>query len=166
MKEFFAVPIDVLDAHRGDDLAELAENNVSRLLFDLRRVQPQEADGGVIHDFQVGADRHGKNAGDIDPDVLDRQGILERDLDLDRFQAQEGMVLKERPDKGRAAVDAASGISAPHLTEDHQHAVARAALVAADDHHEKADRDQRHKDWQDDPPNILDSGLGKKNGVV
>ena len=39
-----------------------------------RGVQPQQADGGVLHHLRLGADGHGEDAGHVDADVLHRQG--------------------------------------------------------------------------------------------
>ena len=108
LQELLAVAVDVLDPHRGDHLPQLAEDDVARpaCLISVG-VQAQQADGGVLHHFGVGADGHGEHAGHVDADVLDRQGALERDLDLHRLQAEEGVVLDQRQDEGGAAVDAA-----------------------------------------------------------
>ena len=107
LQELVAVAVDVLDPHRGDDLAQLAEDDVAGLLLDLLGAQAEQADGGVLHRLRVGADGDGEDAGHVDADVLDRQRALERDLDLDRLQAEVGVVLDQRPDEGGAAVDAA-----------------------------------------------------------
>src|SRR6266404_4431492 len=168
MEELDAIAVDVLDAHRGDDLAQLAKNDVPCLLFDLRYIQPQKADRGVLHDLGVRPDCHGENAGDVDANILDRQRILQRDLNLNRFQTQEGMVLNQRPDKSRASVDTPGGVSTPNLAKDNEHAVTRTAFVAADEQHKKAERHDRHKDHHEDQPNVFHAGwgLGKKNGGV
>ena len=49
VQELLAVAVDVLDPHRGDHLAELAEDDVAGLLLDLLACQAEQADGGVLH---------------------------------------------------------------------------------------------------------------------
>jgi len=51
---------------------------MSLAALDLVEVQAQNADGGVLHGLGIGAARHREHARDIDADVLDRQGALER----------------------------------------------------------------------------------------
>ncbi len=149
VQEFLAIAIDVLDAHRSDHLAELAEDDVARLLLDVVRVQAEQTDRRVLHGRQVGADGDGEDAGHIDADVLHRQGALERDLDLDRLQRQEGVVLHQGQDEAGAAVQTARPGRTPRvLAEDHHHAVARAALVALGQH--KGHGGKRHDDERDE----------------
>src|SRR5206468_279849 len=81
LQELVAVLVDLLDVHRGDHLPQLAEDDVGGLLLDLVGGEAQQANGGVIHHLQVGADGHGEHTGDADADVLGGQGALERDLD-------------------------------------------------------------------------------------
>jgi hypothetical protein len=160
-----AVTVDVLDPHRGDHLAELAEDDVLRLLLDLGGVQAQQANGRVLHHLEVGADGHGEDAGHVDTDVLHRQGAFERDLDLDRFQVEVGVILHQRHNEGRPAVDAAGGVAAAHLAVDDQDAVARAALVAAEQQHREAEEDDRGEAGHDPQPGERGVVVGEKNGT-
>ncbi len=136
-QELVAVAVDVLDLHRGDHLAKLAEDHVFGLLLDFLVAQAQQADGRVLHLLGRGADGHGEHAGHVDADVLHRQGAAQRDLDLHRLEAQPGVVLDQRPDELRPAVDATGRVvPAARLAVDHQHAVARAAFVLLHQQHE------------------------------
>ena len=72
-QERIAVAVDVLDPHRGDHLAQLAEDDVLGLLLDVGRSQSQQADRRVLHQLGRGADGHREHAGHVDADVLDRQ---------------------------------------------------------------------------------------------
>ncbi len=103
-------------------------------------VQAEQADGRVLHRLRVGADGDGEHARHVDADVLDRQRALERHLDLDRLEAEVGVVLDERQDERRAAVDALGGVAAAGLAVDDQHAVRRAALVALHEQDEQAEQ--------------------------
>ena len=62
LQELVAVAVDVLDPHRRDDLPELAEDDVAGLLLDLLGVEPEQADGRVLHRLRVGADGDGEHA--------------------------------------------------------------------------------------------------------
>ncbi len=103
---------------------------------------------------RLGADGHREDAGHVDADVLDGQGALERDLDLDRLQVEEGVVLDQRHDEGRAAVDALRGVALAHLAEDHQDAVARAAFVLLEHHHDEEQEYRRHGGDQQGRPEV------------
>ncbi|MCI0457860.1 MAG: hypothetical protein L0Z62_12910 [Gemmataceae bacterium] len=116
------------------------------LLADLRVGQAQQADGRVLHHLRLGADGDGEHAGHVDSNVLNRQGALEGNLDLERLQGQVGVVLDQRHHEGGPAVDALGGLLAADLAEDDQDAVAGAALVALDEQQEEAEQDQRHRD--------------------
>jgi len=80
------IPIDVFDAHRRDHLSQLPEMMFFCLLFDLRRIETQQADRRVLHDLRLDSDRHGKDAGNFDANVLGRESVFERDADLDRLE--------------------------------------------------------------------------------
>ena len=110
-------------------------------------VKPKQPDGRVLHHLGLGVDGHGEHAGHVDADVLRRQGAAQRDLDLDRLQAQVGIVLDQRHDERRTAVDRRGRMPrSAGLAEDHQHAVARAAFVLLHQQHD----DREHDDTQAD----------------
>ncbi len=145
-EKLVAVAVDVLDLHRGDHLAELAEDHVFRLLLDFSRVEIQQADGRVLHLLGRRADGHGEHAGHVDADVLHRQRPAERNLDLHRLQAEPGVILDERIDELRAAVDARGRlVTCTRLAVNHQDAVARTAFVLLQQQH---DEGERHNDGQ------------------
>ena len=88
-QELVAVAVDVLDPHRGDHLAELAEDDVAGLLLDLLGARGRA--GGWPRSASSPASvpmATVKTLGHVDADVLDRQGALERDLDLDRLEVR------------------------------------------------------------------------------
>ena len=89
LQELVAVAVDVLDLHRGDHLAQLAEDDVLGLLADLAAVvRPSRRMAAFCITLGRGADGHGEHAGHVDADVLHRQRAAERNLDLHRLQAQ------------------------------------------------------------------------------
>ena len=65
---------------------------------------------------------------------------LQRNFDLDRFQAQVSIVLNDAADEPAAAVNAGRRSAAADFAVDHQDAVARAALVAFRREHDDADK--------------------------
>ena len=84
----------------------MPEDDVFGLLLDLLRVEPQQTDRRVLHDFGLYADCHGKDAGNFDPDVFGRKGVFERDADLDRLEIEIGVVLNHRNHERRPPVNA------------------------------------------------------------
>ncbi len=163
MQEFLAVAIDVLDPHGGDHLAELAEDDVAGLLLDFLDAKPQKPDRRVLHGFLIGADGHGEHAGHVDADVLHGQGALEGDFDLDRLQAQKGVILNERQDQARPAVQAARARwAAGHLAEYDQNTIAGAALVAR---HQGHGEGKEHQGSQADGGQNLPGNLGGEQGI-
>jgi hypothetical protein len=146
-QEPFPVAVDLLDVHRGDNLTQLAENDFFRLLADLGQGQAKQPNRGVLHDVGLGVDSHREHAGHVDADVLRRQGAAQGDLDLDRLQAQVGIVLQQRHDERRTAVDRRGRVPrSAGLAENHQHPVARAAFELLHEQHEEAEHDDTHAD--------------------
>ena len=146
LQELVAVGIDLLDVHGGDDQAELAEDDVLGQLLDLLELQAQQALGGVLHDPRLGGDAHGEAAGDVDADVLAGQSVFQIHRDGHGGQIQELIGLDDRPDKGRAAVDAlgtAGGavLVAAHLAVDDHNLVRGALLVALDQEQQQGEDD-------------------------
>ena len=87
-EKLIAVAVDVLDLHRRDHLAKLAEDHVFRLFLNVADVQPQQADGGVLHLLGRGADGHGEHARHVHADVFHRQRTAKRNLDLHRLESR------------------------------------------------------------------------------
>ena len=146
LQEALAIAVDVLDAHRRDHLPELPEDDVFGLLLDLLRVESQQTNGGVLHDFGLNADRHGKDAGNLDANVLGRKSVFERNADLDRLQIEVSVVLNNGDDKCGAPVNAHRGCAAAHFSEFDEDPIAGAALVALGKHHPQADDKQADDD--------------------
>ena len=146
LQETLAVAVDVLDLHRRDHLPQLSENDVFGLLLDLLRVEPQQANGRVLHDLGLRPDRHGKDAGNFDADVLGRQGVFERNADLDRLEIEIGVVLNDGDDERGAAVNAHCRRARAHFAELDQDPIAGTALVALGEHHAEADDEQSRND--------------------
>ena len=113
---------------------------------DLLELQAQQALGGVLHDPRLGGDAHGEAAGDVDADVLAGQSVFQIHRDGHGGQIQELIGLDDRPDKGRAAVDAlgAAGgavLVAAHLAVDDHNLVRGALLVALDQEQQQGEDD-------------------------
>ena len=131
-EERIAVAVDVFDPHRGDHLPQLAEDDFLRPASrSASALSPSKRMAAFCITSGVRADGDGEHARHVDADVLGRQRAAERNFDLDRFQAQVGVVLNQRPDERRAAVQALRRFAAAGLAVDHQHAVARAAFDSA-----------------------------------
>ena len=69
-QERVAILVDVLDAHRGDHLPELPEDDFLRLLLDIDSLETQQTNGRVVHDLGRRADRDGEDARHVDADVF------------------------------------------------------------------------------------------------
>src|SRR5919204_5067230 len=118
MEERVAIAVDLLDLHRRDDLTQLTENDVLCLPFDLLVGEIQEADRRVLTHVGLRADRDREDARHRDADVLERERVLERDVDLDRLEAEIRVLLNHRPDEGAAAGDALRALTAADLSRD------------------------------------------------
>ncbi len=129
-EELIAIAVDLFDSHRGDHLPQLAEDHFLGLLADFPRRQAEQTDGRVLHHIGSGIDRDGEHAGHVHADVFGRQRAAQRHFDLDRFQAQVGVVLHERPDerRRRGSFWLALATAFAGAAIDHQHAVAGAAF--------------------------------------
>ena len=129
--ELLAVGVDLLDRHRGDHHAHLAEDDVASQVLDVQQRQAQQAFRGVLHDTGLGGDADGERRRSIDPDVLLGERPLEFDLDGDRRQIQVRVTLHDGPHHGAAAVQAPRRLAFPaDASIDHEDAVGRAALEA------------------------------------
>ena len=73
LQELLAIAVDLVDGHRRDHLAELAEDQVGRLGADLLAGEVQQADRGVLHHLGLGADGDGEDARHVHPDVLEQE---------------------------------------------------------------------------------------------
>jgi hypothetical protein len=145
-EEALAVLVDLLDGEGGDGEAELAEDDFLGHVFDGGRLEAEQALGGVDHDRGLGADADGEGAGDVDTDVLEGEGVLQRDADGHRREAEVGVVLDQRPDERRAAVDALRGAVALDLAVDDEDAVGRAAPVQARNGDDREEEDEHQRD--------------------
>src|SRR5690606_37771727 len=118
LEEALAVLVDLLDGERGDREAELTEDDLAGHVVDLRRGEPEETLGRVVHDRRIDADAHRERARHVDADVLQRERVAKIDVDGERGEAQVLVALDERPDERAAAVDAARALPLAHLTVD------------------------------------------------
>jgi hypothetical protein len=143
----------------------LTDDDVHGLLLDLVGVQPQQTDGSILHGLRVGADRDREVTGDIDADVLDRQCAFQGHLDLHRLQVQVAVILHQRPDEVGPAVDALRRVAAADPAVLDQDAVARTALVAADQQHEETEQhDRGQHDADHHPRDVLQGQPGASWG--
>lgn len=110
VEEGVAVAVDLLDAHRRDHLAKLAEDDVLCLTLDLLVGEAEEADGGLLPDVGLGADDDREDARHRDANVLGGERVLERDV-LDRFEGEVRVLPDQRPDEGRAVPESSAGPS-------------------------------------------------------
>ena len=101
-QELVAVAVDVLDPHRGDHLPQLAEDDFLGLLADLRHASGR-AGGSAAFCITSGLVPMAtvNTLGTLTRMFSDRQRAAQRHLDLDRLQAQVGVVLDQRPDERR-----------------------------------------------------------------
>ena len=162
-EELLPVAVDLIDAHGGDDLAELAEDHVLGLRLEIFRGEAEEADGGVGHEFGFSANRHGENGGNVDADIFDGECALEVALDLDGVEGEPGVFLDEGEDEGGAAVDAAGGVTAADFSVDDEDAVGGAAFVASDEEDEEGEEEDSDEDDEDGPVDHrrdIDRGIG------
>ena len=86
---------------------------MSSACFLICGVQAQQTDGRVLHQLGLGADGHGEDAGHVDANVLARQRVAQRHLDLDRLQAEIAVVLDDRQHEPAAAMDARRRVVSP-----------------------------------------------------
>jgi hypothetical protein len=147
LEEPVAVPVDLLDLHRGDDLTQLTEDDVLAPASMSPGLEAQQADGRILHDARLGADGDGEDGRHVDADVLDGQGAAQRDLDLQRLEVEVGVVLDQRDHEGAATVETLAGGLAADLSVHDQDRVGRAPLVAAC---EEDDEQHREDDDEDD----------------
>ena len=155
-EERFAVAVDFVDLHGRDYLTELTEDDVFRLLRDRLLGHAEEANRRVLHEFGRRADRDREDARHVDADILHRERAAERNFDLHRLEAQERVILKERNDKFRAAVNAERGRFARRPAENHHDFVARASLIARAEENERPKYDESGENCR----------YGKKTGRV
>ena len=147
-QELIAVRVDLLDVHRGDDEAQLTEEDVGGNVLNVVRVLAEQAFGCVGHALRFGGNTDGESAGHIHADVLLTQRVGQVTLDGDGREVEEGVVLKHGPDEGGAAVDTACGADAPlfvatGFTVNDQDFVRRTAFVTRKDRSERHEKDAR-----------------------
>ena len=148
--ELLAVLVDLLDRKRGDHEAELAEDDVLRLVADLVVVEVEEPLRSVVHQHGIGRHADGEGRRHIHADVVERQRARERNVDHHRLERQIRPVLDERPHERAAAVDAAAGAAAADAAEDHEDAVRRAAAIAAGDERGRHHDDEQRRECEQD----------------
>ncbi len=144
LDELVAVGVDFLDAHGGDDLPHLAEDDFLGELRDLRAVEAEQALGGVAHFVGIGGDADGEGRGHADADVLLGERVVQLDVDRHRAQVEELVVLNDGQNERRAAVHAARAAALADAAVDDEHAVRGAALVAGEEADEGGEEQQDH----------------------
>ena len=118
-EEGLAVLVDLLDLHCGNNGTHLTENDVLRLVFNLRAGESKQTNGRVLHDA-LGVGNCGGNGGrDGYADIFLRERVLQIDWNHERFEIEIGKILEQRPDESRAAVDT-FGRTTAGLAIDHQ----------------------------------------------
>ncbi len=148
--ELFAVGVDLLDGHRGDDDAHLADDDLLGERLDFLHGQAEQARGGIFHDAFLRADADGERRGRIHADVLRRERALERHVKIHRPQIKVGIGLKDREDEGRPAIVAPAAALASDVAVNDQDAIGRAHLVAAEEADEQECDDEDGERGEDD----------------
>ena len=147
LQKLVAIAVDLFDAHRGDDLTQLAKNNFFGLLADLADGQAQQANSRLLHHRRFRADGHGEHTRHIDADVLKRQRTTQRNFDLDRLETQIGIVLEQRQHELGAGVDRLGRLARTlAASPDHQHAVTGATFVLLHQQNQNAERQDDETD--------------------
>ena len=95
--EDVTVLVEFLDRHGGDDETELAEKNITSHVLNVVGRKTKQTLSSVVHRVGLGADTHGEAAGNVDADVLAREGIGEVRFNRDRGEVEVGVVLDDRP---------------------------------------------------------------------
>ena len=113
--------------------------------------ESQEPNRSVGHHLGCCADGNGKHTGNIDADVLDRQGTPQGDLDLDRLEAQVLVVLEQRPHERGTTMDGLGSLALLCLAINYQYLVAGAAFVIGLQQDNGREEDHRHKSCEDSP---------------
>lgn len=128
--EFIAVRVDLLNGHRRENHAHLAEDDVLGQFADGLVGESQHAFGGVFHRARLGGDPDREGGGRVDADVLLGQGTSQLDVDRNRDEIEELVVLDHRPDEGGAAMYAPGAQPFADLAVHHQYLVRGAPLEA------------------------------------
>ncbi len=152
VQKCLAILVDLLDAHGGDDLPKLPEDDVLRLALHLRSIELEQANGGVGTRFVAGADGNGEHARYANPDVLEREGIAQGNVYLNRLEAQIVVFLDDRPHERAAARKAACHFSGADFSRYDQNLVARASLVARYEQHQHAEQRDGDQGYRDGRP--------------
>ena len=118
--EFFSVSVDFFNGQRGDDDAHLAHDDFRGQVADVLPRAAEQAAGGVLHDFRLGADAHDEGGGDVDADVLAGERTLERHVDVERVEIHVGVVLDDGHHEGGAAVQTLGRAPGAHLAVDNE----------------------------------------------
>ena len=153
-QELIAVGVDFFDLHGGDDQTELTEDDVLGKLLNLAQTKTQQTLGGVLHDARLGGDTDRKTGGNIDTDVLTRQGVGQVYVDGNRREVEVLVILDDRPYKSRAAMDtfgrhALAVLVVADFTVDNHDLVGRTFAVPRQDDSKHAE-DQQSDDRESD----------------
>ena len=101
--QLVAVGVDLLDGMVAMT-TRIWPKMMSRASWRSLHAQAEQALGGVFHDAGLGRDADHEGRRGVDADVLLRERALELDVDRDRREVEELVVLDERPDERGAAV--------------------------------------------------------------
>ena len=146
LDEFFAVGVDFLDGEGSDHHTHLAHDDFGGEVADILAGAAQQAAGGILHDFRLGADAHNEGGRHIHTDILAGESPLERHVDIDGVQVHEGVALHHGHDEGGTAMNALGGTPGAHITVDNENFIGRAHLVAAEQPHDRAQEESHQND--------------------
>ena len=104
-----AVAVDFLDLHGGNHRAHLPEDDVLRLALDFFSRQAQEANGRVLHDPGLVGNGRRDCGGHGYADVFLRKRVVQIDGHDKGFEVEVFVILQQRQDERRAAVNAFRG---------------------------------------------------------
>ena len=130
LQERISVAVNFLDAHRGQNLSQLPEDDFFRLLSNLAGGQTQQTDGPLLHHGRFSANRDREHTRHVDTNVFSGECTAQRNLNLNRVEIEECVVLNQRPHEGGTTVNRFGRVAlATCLTVDNQHAVTRTSFV-------------------------------------
>ena len=104
-KEFVTVGVDLLDVHRCDYKTELTEDDILCELLDLNELETEKTLCCVLHYADVGGDTYGESGGNVNTNVLMREGVGKVNGDREGRQIEVFVSLEYGPYESRAAVD-------------------------------------------------------------
>ena len=144
-QKLVTVAVDVFNRHGRDNLSQLTEDDVFRLLFDFPEGQAEKSNRCVLHQVVGRSDGDRKHAGDVDADVFQRQRAAQRNFNLHRFQRQPGVVLNKRLDESRAAGNADRRLALFRLTVNDKNPVAGASFIAFQKQNKQPEKQQNNQ---------------------